>query len=122
MFVKYTFTSTTPDGERKITIQESQHPCETERQLILEGILLEWQCSAKTRQAIAASQAIPVQYTSFNGLQNIHYELERQDICDLFELFKRPENRRAGVQEGEEEGRCLEELKVVYKLLKKEAN
>ena len=115
MFVRFTLTS---DG--KVVSKEESHPCEDQPGMILRGILLEWQSSSDTRQAIIGNKEIPVHHSSSNGVQVIHYELEGQDLRDLFELFRK--NRRVCVEEGcseEEMERGLAELKAVYGMLKK---
>ena len=93
----------------------------TQHSYVLGQILLQWQSSAESRQAIIRSKRIPRLHTFDNGVQRLTFELERPDLKALFNLFLLPHNRRARVAASATEAEheiALAELKAVYRLLK----
>ena len=113
MFVRYALI-----GAADSVISHHQDTVsEPERRDIIAQILLLWQSDSGARQAIRVSQTIPRVHTFNNGLQQLRYELERQDLEDLLRRFPRNICVAAGAS-GEEIERGLAELKVVFRLLK----
>ena len=117
MFVRYTLIG----AADSVISHHHDTVSEPERRDIIAQILLLWQSDSGARQAIRVSQTIPRVHTFNNGLQQLRYELERQDLQDLLLRFRRDKRIcvAAGAS-GEEIERGLAELKVVFRLLKSE--
>ena len=115
MFVRYTLI-----GALDSVISRHQDTVsEPERRDIIAQILLRWQSDSGARQAIGQSQTIPRVHTFNNGLQQLRYELERQDLQDLLLRFRRDKRICVAAGASGEEIECgLAELKVVFRLLK----
>jgi len=116
MFVRYTLIGGIDSNI--VTAEKNPVTEEAERKYVLGGVLLHWQSNSQARQSIGHSKLIPRHHSFDNGLHKLEFELERQDLKDLFNLFKLPHNRRICVEEGTSEEAGLAELKVVYRLLK----
>ena len=117
MFVRYTLI-----GALDSVISRHQDTVsEPERRDIIAQILLRWQSDSGARQAIGQSQTIPRVHTFNNGLQQLRYELERQDLQDLLLRFRRDKRICVAAGASRDEIECgLAELKVVFRLLKRE--
>ncbi len=115
MFVQLTYVNASG-----VPCTEKNPVEEAMRDHILDETLFQWQSSPEARQEIIGrANIIPCSHVYYNGLQHIKYELEHQDLKDIFRRFKR--NRRAAVPCGaspEEKERALAELHAVYRLLR----
>jgi hypothetical protein len=111
----YTLTS-----EGRVVYEHDSMLSDADRDEVFESILREWQISSETRQAIIASNEIPANYTSYNGVQHVNYKLESQDLRELYQLFKLPQYRYVSFSEEKSAEDNSAELKAVYKILKKQ--
>ena len=97
-------------------------------QIYLDAVMLSLRTDEKAREKIIKSKRFPRIFQDTSALGRINGKsvvLQSDDLKLLLQMFKNPDNRRAGVPENAsnaEQEMAMNQLKAVHKILKTEVN
>jgi hypothetical protein len=118
MFIVQTIPNSTEPSTRKAVMG-------VDRRLAYLFIVQRWRMSTEHRQAIIATKAIPLVFPTdklagSDPTMYSSYELEMEELAELFAVFKEPQERVMHISGGtkEEADRAIDELHEVFRVLR----